>query len=404
MPILPPPLPKSSIKTRGFWVAGLLIAALTLAGCDDLKNFLEEKPGEDGDYVITGVTASPAEAEAAKSGTVSFSARVAAQDGKPPQDVQWSVTGASEATFFEGSTLHVAEDEPAAVLTVRAVSAYDGTTADVAKVNVSDMVFPVKSGTDWKKAMAAISSADGGTPERYRIFTLDIQDNIDVEGTASESFTGANKEVRLAGDKTVNLTSAGGYIIYMSNATLNRTVVIDGPALYGIANNQSPVVVVEVNRLELRRGAVSGNSNNNVGGVFINGGTFKMSGGTVSGNTGGMAGGVFIYNGAFEMSGGTISGNTGGSTGGVFAADQKVYTFTKTGGIIYGDSDNTPRGDANTSLGLGSDYNGHAVVALVVDGNTFVYHRNDTLAEEDDVDMLSISAELLGSGAASSGR
>jgi hypothetical protein len=106
-------------------------------------------------------------------------------------------------------------------------------------------------------------------------------------------------------------------------------------------------------------GEVSGNTAYHGGGVYVDGGAFTMNGGEVSRNTASVGGGVGVrYGGTFRMSGGEVKGNTatftGGGGGGVcifYGNSATITTFTKTGGIIYG-NDNIPANN-NTATGRG---------------------------------------------------
>ncbi|MDR1178426.1 MAG: hypothetical protein LBK64_06330, partial [Spirochaetaceae bacterium] len=121
---------------------------------------------------------------------------------------------------------------------------------------------------------------------------------------------------------------------------------------------------------EMSGGTISGNSAEPIGGgVYAEEGTtFTMSGGTISGNTSKDIGGGVIIAGTFTMSGGIISGNTVtglGLGGGVAAAGDA--SFTKNGGIIYGDTDatHTPGSTENTATSAASG-SGHAVCVIEV--------------------------------------
>jgi hypothetical protein len=87
--------------------------------------------------------------------------------------------------------------------------------------------------------------------------------------------------------------------------------------------------------------------------------------------------------GSFTMEGGVISGNTSFQAGGV-SVFSDATSFSKTGGVIYGDGDNDPdngNADDNTAT-LGNEY-GHAV--YYDDGSSNYYYRDLTLDEEDDI-------------------
>jgi uncharacterized repeat protein (TIGR02543 family) len=135
-------------------------------------------------------------------------------------------------------------------------------------------------------------------------------------------------------------------------------------------------------------GEISGNTAANYGGGVDVSGTFTMSGGEISGNTGGYLGGGVDVSGAFTMSGGEISGNTAGDGGGVAVFGTKVVmgidggSFSKTGGLIYGDTDaiHTPGSTENTAKY--GNTGGHAVYYETNSGN---YYRNATLDTGDNI-------------------
>jgi hypothetical protein len=119
------------------------------------------------------------------------------------------------------------------------------------------------------------------------------------------------------------------------------------------------------------------------------------SGGTVSGNTAGTdGGGVCVNNVAatFTMIGGTISENTASSGGGVYVYN--TGTFTKTGGTVYGDTNNThtlgsAENTATSTENLGK--NGHAVF-LQKSSPTAYYYRNEDLTGADSISTDTLPA------------
>jgi hypothetical protein len=139
-------------------------------------------------------------------------------------------------------------------------------------------------------------------------------------------------------------------------------------------------------------------NNYNGGGVFIGaGGIFTMTNGEIYKNTaGGDGGGVFVsVSGSFAMSRGVISGNTAPFGGGVF-----VYngTFVKTGGTVYGDTDNI-FGNGNDTDNTATDSsdlgtNGHAVFYTYY----HYYYRNETLANDPSGNISSTDTLPIASG------
>jgi fibronectin type 3 domain-containing protein len=169
-------------------------------------------------------------------------------------------------------------------------------------------------------------------------------------GVGTGSSSGARTFIMNGGTINGNTATSTGGGIYIGSGTFT----LKGGA---ISNNTAAFngggVLVDggySGSLTLSGGTISGNTasgdGNTVGGVYIHGGaTFTMTSGTISGNrasSGGGVGGVDNTNGGrFVMSGGTISGNTTIASsqyynygGGVYLQSQ--YTFTKSGGIIYG--------------------------------------------------------------------
>jgi hypothetical protein len=153
----------------------------------------------------------------------------------------------------------------------------------------------------------------------------------------------------------------------------------------------SAVVYVDGGTFTMNGGEIR-NSISSMGGVFVgctgndnSYGVFTMNGGTISGHTatgvdvGG--GGVTVANyGTFEMKGGTISGNTTSAPGGGVYVGGSNGFFIKTGGIIYGATEDM---NANTSS---ADAKTHAVFATggskyrttTADGSVKLYINNNT--------------------------
>jgi hypothetical protein len=213
--------------------------------------------------------------------------------------------------------------------------------------------FTIAGTEDWTNALALISSDSDGTGSVPKVYNLDIQGTVAVQGTGSSSINGNYKIVRLTGTGTLSLSDSGSIFHIGSNS---QTLIIDGPtlnkpqaiSLEGI--NNAALVYAGDGMVELRNGTISGNVSSSVhgGGVYVSNGTFAMSGGTISDNAivsfsfspGG--GGVYVGNGFFTMSGGTISGNVIANFtetpidaygGGVYVGNG---TFTMEGGEISG--------------------------------------------------------------------
>jgi hypothetical protein len=115
------------------------------------------------------------------------------------------------------------------------------------------------------------------------------------------------------------------------------------------------------------------------GGGVNNRGIFTMQNGTISGNTASSNGGGVCNSRSFIMQGGTISGNTARSGGGVYADGG----FVKTGGTLYGDTDdvfgNGNATDNTATVTTNPGTNGHA--ALYNNYSYGYFYRNETLAD-----------------------
>lgn len=170
----------------------------------------------------------------------------------------------------------------------------------------------IASTDDWTAALAAISSADPGSGESPRVFELNITEDFSAAGkTSGSSITGAFKEVRLAGAKTISLLSSGGSLI---RTVANQTFVINGPALKGVTNNSYPLVYIgSGSAVELRDGAVQDNIRTDESGN--GGGAFTMKDGTISkneangfanGSNNGNGGGVYVSGGTYAYNGGMV--------------------------------------------------------------------------------------------------
>ncbi|GHV16386.1 hypothetical protein FACS189493_2150 [Spirochaetia bacterium] len=175
-----------------------------------------------------------------------------------------------------------------------------------------------------------------------------------------------------------NATWNGGGVKMRGSGT---TFTMSGGTIRGNTAQEGGGVKVEDNAAFTMSGTaavIDGNtSTNGGGGVRADRSTFTLSDGTISNNTANQGGGVNMggSGSSFTMTGGTISGNTAdndhGFAGGglyVFSKPGEVSTFSKTGGIIYGDTDNihTPGSTENTATHNGGQ--GHAVWLYTLNG------------------------------------
>jgi uncharacterized repeat protein (TIGR02543 family) len=139
-------------------------------------------------------------------------------------------------------------------------------------------------------------------------------------------------------------------------------------------------------------GVISGNSADSAGGgvVVSGGGSFIMEGGVISGNSAFVGGGVYVFGSSFTMEDGVISGNSAYGGGGVGIGNGG--SFSKTGGTIYGDTDNIAgNGNATDNTATMGDTWGHAVI-YVPDISTAYYRDTDLIAGDN------ISTSIPGSG------
>jgi hypothetical protein len=264
-------------------------------------------------------------------------------------------------------------------------------TVNVAK-GVIDKKYDINTAADIAPAFAAIAE---DTLDDDKAYTVTIKENISLteaghlitaDPTNTTGFQGKTITITDNGaGKTISLgTSRIGAVITVGDSAAGSsdlnpenkvTVILTGSiTIVGIAgtsdlpNNNSLVFVARNGVFELDGGAkLTGNTNNSGAGVMVNtAGKFYMKGGEISGNRAynnlARGGGVFV-NGEFVMSGGVIAGNksirksgtnttTAGRGGGVYVAAS--CTFTKTGGIIYGnDAEDTSL--RNTSIYIISD-------------------------------------------------
>ncbi|MDR1232309.1 MAG: Ig-like domain-containing protein [Spirochaetaceae bacterium] len=262
---------------------------------------------------VTGVSLKSASLSIVVGESVTLAASVA-PDNATDTAVTWKSSATDIATVdSDGRVTCVAVGSATITVTTK-----DGGKTATCAVTVTNATgtYEIACVESLAAAIAAITSADAGTEDSLKVFDLRITENIAMPGSSNNTITGNYKKVRLTGDKTISLSSTGNLI----RAAANQTLVIDGPTLQGIANNENALVYIDGGTVELRSGGIKGNANTSGGGggVYItNNGTFTMKGGTVSGNTAASGGGVYITNnGTFTMQAGTISGNTATTEGG----------------------------------------------------------------------------------------
>jgi hypothetical protein len=224
-----------------------------------------------------------------------------------------------------------------------------------------------------------LTSLNGADNVTITITTVDTTERIITLGTNGALFTvgGASgaKRVKLIMDghltlqgrsnnnvSLVRVNSTGALEMKGNSKITGNTVYFESSDSYGGG------VYVDSGSFTMSGYAtVSGNTTySSGGGVYVENGSFDMSGyATVSGNTAysfttttfdsrfSYGGGVYVFDGTFTMSGNTaVSGNTAsasfarsdslGSFGGgvsISVSSGNGSTFTKTGGVIYGNDE-----------------------------------------------------------------
>jgi len=180
------------------------------------------------------------------------------------------------------------------------------------------------------------------------VYTLVIDEDIDVNGSTSNTFSADNINILIIGIKnvggkapTLNLSSSGSLLRIGGN----QTVTIKDITLQGIEDNNSALVRVDASSANfiIEEGTlITGNKNTNV--------------------TGTSAGGVLVFQGSFTMKGGIISGNSSTSNtggGGVYLSTT-TSLFRISNGIITGNEPYTPPGET-MPLAANTDPNGSAL-------------------------------------------
>jgi len=219
-------------------------------------------------------------------------------------------------------------------------------------VNVNDGIFSMLGDA---KISGNTTNACGGGVFVFRSTSI-MQDTALISDNRGESGGGVyinGGNFTMQGGTIISNTadySGGGVdnqngIFTMQDGTISNNTATDGGGVHnGIVT------------FTMQDGMISNNAATNGGGVY-NAATFTMQGGTISGNTvTSNGGGVYITsglsNGKFTIQGGKISGNTTIFKGGGVYFDSGNWTFTKTGGTIYGDdADQNLKNTVITRLG-----------------------------------------------------
>jgi hypothetical protein len=217
-------------------------------------------------------------------------------------------------------------------------------------------------------------------------------------GAISTSGSGSGfimKRGTITGNKSDG-TGYGGAIYLGSSSTFTMYGGTIGGAGPGEANTAKwgggICINAGSNAFTMYGGTISGNTATELGGgVMCQNGDFNLHGGTISGNattgSSGGGGGVAISTGGnFNMYGGTIGGNTSAKEGGGVLLGGG--SFTKSGGIIYGDNNNThdftySPYENTTTLG---NTKGHAVYET-----SGTRYRDSTLGPDDLLNTIDLS-------------
>jgi hypothetical protein len=293
---------------------------------------------------ITGVTVAPENPQVKKGGTQQFTATVTGT-GSLSQIVTWTVEGGAEGTSIDATgLLKIAPDETALTVTVRAVSAQDTGKSGTAAVTVTADSPPPSTPTGDGTLAGSLESI-GASPVSGSVYNFVLAPGDETMDPKTLDFDGVKVTINIDGrGRTVTLKSAGSLLSVGNGVTLTiKNLTLKGRENNsGFSNTRSLLVVNTGGVLELHEGSlVTGNSSSSSdysggGGVYVRGGTFTMEvDSTVSGNR--------AY----------YSSSTGG---GVKVA---AGTFTKRGGIIYGDTNTTHTADSTENTALNGD--GHAV-------------------------------------------
>jgi hypothetical protein len=167
--------------------------------------------------------------------------------------------------------------------------------------------------------------------------------------------------------------NTGRGVVFYGDFTMSGNATVSG-------NTGRGVTVYDGDFTMSGSAAIRDNTADNGDGVYVgSGGTFTMSG---SGSATATGGGVHVR-GDFIMRDNTVvSDNTADDSGGGVYVSHDSSVFTKTGGVIYGDTDgtHTPGSDENTVTA--GNTNGHAVLYWHYYDSSY---RDATLNTGDDI-------------------
>ena len=153
---------------------------------------------------VTGVTVTPAAADVAKGATQSFSAAVAGEN-EPGQSVTWSIdeTVAEGTSISAEGVLTVAEEETAAMLTIRATSDADDSKSGTATVTVTDpAVTSVKVEPDEVSVAKGATQEFSAAVEGIGAYSSDVTWSVSGNELSSTVIDAATGELSVAADET----------------------------------------------------------------------------------------------------------------------------------------------------------------------------------------------------------
>jgi uncharacterized repeat protein (TIGR02543 family) len=235
------------------------------------------------------------------------------------------------------------------------------------------------SGTTAPYGGGVYASGNGNFTMSGGIISGNISSNGSGGGVHTNgSFTMSGGEI--SGNTSIAVNGYGGGVHTSGSFTMSGGIITDN-----IATNGGGVYVSSNGNFTMSGGEISGNTAERTGGG-VSGNVTMKTGAKISGNTAEHAGGG--VHGGVTMEGGEISGNTasGSYTATSYYGGGGVYvdrmasgsSFSKTGGVIYGDTDIThTAGSAENTATSGV---GHAVYS-----DRGAYYRDTTLNAGDNI-------------------
>jgi hypothetical protein len=256
---------------------------------------------------------------------------------------------------------------------------FGGWYTDTAYGTAYDFSAPVTGGLDlyarWTEPSPVDLSGQGGDHLLAKALNYIAGQSLSEETPYTVVLAG---NYSMAGVSAANITTANA-VITLAGASPTELSLSSNGALFSITAGE----LVLGNNITL-----TGLSSNDLSLVMINGSSASLTmkaGAKISGNSAPLfGGGVYVGNASFTMEGGEISGNSASYFGGgVFVGSSS--SFSKTGGVIYGDTDGThTAGSTENTATYGTTY-GHAVDYYYDAGSSAYYYRDDTLNAGDNI-------------------